>query len=90
MSSPTPSLPGHTDAPTPCTRQTNWEEPHLTFGKYKDWKISDLPYSYVVWLMCGPNSLNPDELGNYDFLKRCNPDTFTCLKGRLISDIKDL
>ena len=62
----------------------------MTFGKYKDIKVSELPYSYVVWLLCGPNRLNPDQYGNYDFLKRSEPNTFIALKSRLMNDIRHL
>ena len=43
--------------------------PTMTFGKHNGKPISDVPMSYVMWLLVDKSTDNTSKRGNYDWIK---------------------
>ena len=47
--------------------------PTMTFGKHNGKPISDVPISYVMWLLVDKSTDNTSKRGNYDWIKANDP-----------------
>jgi hypothetical protein len=59
----------------------------MTFGKHKGRCIDEVPYGYVVWMLCGQNTADRYSYGNFGWVKHNEPAIFAALKQRLIRDV---
>ena len=64
--------------------------PTMTFGKHNGKPISDVPISYVMWLLVDKSTDNPSKRGNYDWIKANDPTVFQALKQRMHAHVAAL
>ena len=62
----------------------------MPFGKFKGVAVAELPISYIVWLLLGPNTHSRSVLGNYRSLQRQHPRLFFALCNRLLDYVTTL
>lgn len=62
----------------------------MTFGKHNGKTVEEVPYNYVVWLLCGPNTTDKFTNGNYGWIKQNEPTLFKALKERFKQEIDKL
>ena len=64
--------------------------PTMTFGKHNGKPISDVPISYVMWLLVDKSTDNTSKRGNYDWIKANDPTVFQALKQRMHAHVAAL
>lgn len=62
----------------------------VPFGKHKGTTVDELPYAYVAWMLCGPNTKERWQNGNYGYVRDRHPDVFSAMKERLKREIDAL
>ena len=64
--------------------------PTMTFGKHNGKPVTEVPISYVMWLLVDKSTDNPCQRGNHDWIKANDPAVFQALKQRLHAHIESL
>ena len=62
----------------------------MSFGKHKGKTVDEVPYSYVVWLLCGTNTTDRFAIGNYTWIRDNDRALFIALKERMKRELDAL